>query len=121
MCSALAAGAGALGVLPLLFRERVPTTGLGWANATAAGLMLAGAFVLTEEAVSRSLIGFGLGALLGILFVHWARLFFRTDDLDLGRLEHTDETYGYQVLLAGGLHAATEGRRIAQSGACNGC
>ena len=109
LCSTLAAGAAAFGALPSLLGQRVPMTGLGWANAIAAGLMLAAAFVLTAEAVSRSLMGFGLGALGGILFVHWARFFFLTEDLDLGQLEKTDDTYGYQVLLAGGLHAATEG------------
>ncbi len=35
LCSALAAGAAAFGVLPSLLGQRVPMTGLGWANAIA--------------------------------------------------------------------------------------
>ena len=42
----LAAGAAALGAVPLIGRERLPIVWIGWANALAAGLMLGAAYAL---------------------------------------------------------------------------
>ena len=46
--SAIAASTAALGVLPLIGRERLPLRWVAWANALAAGLMLGAAYILAE-------------------------------------------------------------------------
>ena len=111
-CAFAAALVSPLGVLPLLGRDDVPIRWLGWSNALAAGMMLAAAFVLADAGVSRASIPFGVGALLGIGFIHGSRAFSGTEELDLNRLEEASLAYGYEVLLVSSLHSAVEGVAI---------
>lgn len=110
--SSLAAGAAALGALPLILRERLPLAWIGWANALAAGLMLGAAYALMVAGLDRAPARGAAGALLGIGFVFSTHAASGTGDLDLNRLDETSPTYGYQVLLVNTLHSAAEGVAI---------
>ncbi len=110
--SSLAAALSALGVLPLLGRERLPRAAIGWANAIASGLMLGAAYLLMTAGGNLLLLEGGVGALLGIAYVWFTHAASGTGDLDLNRLEETSEVYGYKVLLVNTLHSAPEGVAI---------
>ena len=110
--SSLAAGAAALGAVPLGARERLPLAWIGWANALAAGLMLGAAYALMVAGLDRAPARGAAGALLGIGFVFSTHAASGTEDLDLNRLDETGPAYGYQLLLVNTLHAAPEGIAI---------
>jgi zinc transporter ZupT len=110
--SGFAAGAAALGVVPLLVRRRLPLAWIGWANAGAAGLMLGVAYALFAAGQEPAVPQIAAGAVLGIGFVAFTRRATGTDDLDLNRLDETRPEYGYQVLLVNALHSAAEGVAI---------
>ena len=110
--SSLAAGAAAVGAMPLVVRERLPLPWIGWANALAAGLMLGAAYALMVAGLDRAPARGAAGALLGIGFVFATHTASGTEDLDLNRLHETSPAYGYQVLLVNTLHAAPEGIAI---------
>ena len=61
-----AALATALGALPLLARPRPPIPWLAWANALAAGMMIAAAFALAEPVQGAATAAFALGAVARI-------------------------------------------------------
>lgn len=107
-----AALAAVLGVLPLAGRRRAPTAWLGWANAIAAGAMLAAAYVLAQAGLGVGAGRMGLGALGGIAWVYFSHRLAGTHDLRLNRLDDEDVAYGYQVLLVGSLHSGAEGLAI---------
>jgi len=107
-----AALAAALGVLPLLARPSPPAAWLAWANALAAGMMLAAAFALAEPVQGPASGAFALGAVVGIMFIHGSRTFSQTEGLSLNRLDEAAPEYGYEVLLVGSLHSAAEGVAI---------
>ena len=107
-----AALAAALGVLPLLARPRPPTRWLAWANALAAGMMIAAAFALADLVQHSATVPFVLGAVLGILLIHGSRAFSHTEELALNRLDEVAPEYGSEVLLVGSLHSAAEGVAI---------
>ncbi|MDH3525863.1 MAG: ZIP family metal transporter [Acidobacteriota bacterium] len=109
--SSLAAAVAGLGALPLLRRERVPTRWVGWANATAAGLMLGAAWALAS-AVDGAPLASAVGALVGVLYSAWTHRVLGTEDLELNRLSEIDAVYGYQILLVNTLHSASEGVAI---------
>lgn len=110
--ASLAVGAAAFGAAPLLFRRVLPVTWIGWANATAAGLMLGVAYLLMTAALAATPAGLALGAVAGIGFIALAHRAAGLADLDLNRLDPTPPEYGYQVLLVTVLHAAPEGMAI---------
>lgn len=110
--SSLAASAAALGAMPLVARERLPLTWIGWANALAAGLMLGAAYALMVAGLDRAPARGAAGALLGIAFVFSTHAASGTEDLDLNRLRETGPAYGYQLLLVNTLHAVPEGIAI---------
>jgi len=104
-----AAAASALGVLPLLRRGAVSSTWLGWSNAAAAGLMLAGAFVLFDAAVDVAVVPFGIGAVAGIAFIALSHLLSGSDEHEFNQPGSKDPAYGYAVLMDGSLHSSAEG------------
>ena len=106
-----AALAAALGILPLLARASPPIAWFAWANALAAGMMLAAAFALAEP-VREPSGAFALAAVLGILFIHGSRAFSQTREPALNRLDEAAPEYGYEVLLVGSLHSVAEGVAI---------
>ncbi len=108
----LAAGMGAMGVVPMLGRRQISLFALGVANALAAGLMLGAAYALMLEGLDRVPLGGAIGALLGALYVNLTHRALGTSDLDLNRLDGVDPTYGYKVLLVDTLHGAAEGLAI---------
>lgn len=108
--AALAAG---LGVLPHLGRRSIPTRWIGWANAVAGGGMLGAAFALSAGDTRLTALRAALGAVVGIAFIYATHAAAGTQGLDLNRRDDTDPAYGYQVLLIGGLHGASEGVAIA--------
>jgi len=107
-----AALAAALGVLPLVARPRPPLVWLAWANALAAGMMLAAAFALAEPVPSTHSGAFVLGAVAGILFLHGSRAFSQTEGLALNQLDEATTEYSHEVMLVGSLHSAAEGVAI---------
>lgn len=110
--SSLAAGTAAFGAFPFVFRERLPITQIGWANALAAGMMLGASYSLLVTGLDRQVVRGAVGAALGILFVYWTHAASKTEDLDLNRLDESEPVYGYQVLLVNTLHSAAEGIAI---------
>lgn len=110
--SGLAAAAASLGVLPVVFRGRLPLAWIGWANAVAAGLMLGVAYALFAAGIDAETLLVAAGAVLGIGFVALSHRATGTDDLDLNRLDEARPEYGYQVILVNALHAAAEGVAI---------
>ncbi len=108
----MAAAAAALGPLPLLSRDRVPTAVVGWANALAAGLMLGAAYLLMAVGMDYVPLWGALGAVLGIGFVWFTHFAAGTEDLDLNELNESSEVYGYKVVLVNTLHSAPEGVAI---------
>jgi ZIP family zinc transporter len=111
--SSIAAAAAALGVVPLLFRRRLPELWVAWASAMAAGLMLGAAFVLFPVGIGSRPLGRAIGALLGILFINWTHAVTDTEEIDLSRQDDQSPAYGYKVLLIHMLHAGSEGIAIA--------
>lgn len=112
LASAAAAGAAALGPLPLLGREQVPLLAIGWANALAAGLMLGPAYLLMTAGLQFEPLQGALGAALGIGFVWFTHHAGGTEEMDLNRLGESSELYGYRVMLVNTLHSASEGVAI---------
>jgi len=110
--SSIAAMFAAIGALPLLAFDRLPTRWMGWANALAAGLMLGSAYSLYAVGLDREPVAGAVGSLLGIAFTYWTHAVSRTADLDLNRLEKADPAYGYKVLFVNALHSASEGVAI---------
>ncbi len=110
--ASLAAGAAALGAVPLVGRDDLPVTAIGWANALAAGLMLGAGYVLMKAGFDWPAAYGAAGALVGITFVYWSHAASGTKDLDLNRLHETRAEYGYQVLLVNAIHSAPEGVAI---------
>lgn len=110
--SSIAAGMAAMGVLPLVGRERIPTVAIGWANAVAGGLMLGAAYLLMAASLDYVALHGGLGAALGIAFVWFTHGAAGIEELDLNRVDETSDVYGYQVLLVNTLHSAPEGVAI---------
>ncbi len=110
--AAIAAGFASFGVLPLIGRRQGSSVLLGLANSLAAGLMLGAAYALMVVDPDGLPPVSAIAAMLGImyvLFTHWA---IGTTELDLNRLDETDPTYGYKVLLINTLHGAAEGVAI---------
>jgi zinc transporter ZupT len=110
--SFLAAATAALGALPLVGRESVPSAWIGWANALAGGLMLGSAYVLSETGIRLDPLTATLGAAIGVLFTYGTHRAADVEDLDLNKLDETEPTYGAKVLLVSFLHSASEGVAI---------
>jgi zinc transporter ZupT len=110
--STLAAAAAALGVIPVAWRGVVPLAWIGWSNALASGLMLGVAYSLMATGLEHGALWGGVGAALGIAFVHLTHLATGTADMDLNRLDEPNPAYGYQVILVNTFHAAHEGIAI---------
>lgn len=110
--STLAASAAALGVIPVAWRRVVPLAWIGWSNALASGLMLGVAYSLMVTGLDQAALWGGVGALLGIVFVHLTHAATGTADMDLNRLDEPSPAYPYQVILVNTLHAAHEGVAI---------
>lgn len=107
--SALAAAAAALGVVPLLGRERIPIVAIGWANALAAGLMLGAAYLLMAAGMEHAPWHGGVGAVLGIAFVWLTHAAAGTGDRDLVRLGERGGDDASKLLLLNALHSSPEG------------
>lgn len=112
LCSALAALAASLGVLPHALLGRLAPPVLGWGNALASGLMLGVAYSLTTVQGDEALLRGAVGALVGLGVVRVTHVFTGVEDLDLNKLDELDPAYGYQVFLVNTLHAAYEGVAI---------
>jgi len=110
--STLAAGAAALGALPLLGSGRIPVVAIGWANALASGFMLGAAYLLLAAGLSYPAWIGAVGAALGIAYVWFTHAATGTEELDLNRLDETSDVYGFKVLLVNTLHSAPEGVAI---------
>ncbi|UCD23329.1 MAG: ZIP family metal transporter [Gemmatimonadota bacterium] len=110
--SSIAAASAALGAIPFRWRDRIPISWIGWANALAAGLMLGTAYVIVVAGLNRMVLAGATGAFLGIGFIYWTHMIARTEDLDLNKLDETGPEYGYQILLVQSLHSASEGVAI---------
>lgn len=110
--SSLAALVSALGVLPLLGRERLPIPGIGWGNAVAAGFMLGAAYLLMAAGLKLGALIEAAGAALGIGFVFLTHVVSGVEDLHLNRLDRSSPEYAYKVMLVNWLHSASEGVAI---------
>ena len=110
--STAAAGAAALGALPLMRRRELPDSRLGWANALAAGMMFGAAYLLTTVQPEGSGVEAAIGAALGVAFILGTHRVAGTENKALNRMRENDPAYGYQILFINGLHGASEGVAI---------
>lgn len=110
--ASLAAAVSALGVLPLLGRERVSAVALGWGNAVAAGFMLGAAYLCMAAGLPRNPFVVAAGAALGVGFVFLTHVASGVEELDLNHLEQSDPLYVYKVMVFNWLHSASEGVAI---------
>ena len=99
----------AFGAIPVAFRQRLPPSWLGWANAVAAGLMLGVAYILMAVGLPKAPALGAAGAVLGIGFLYWTHGVAGTQELDLDRLGDPAPDYGYRLLLVNTMHAVPEG------------
>lgn len=111
----VAAGVSMAGALPLVGREALPIRWLGWANALAGGMMIGAAYVLSVHA--ERTLELGVGALAGILFIHWVHSSAGTSELELDQVDRGESVFAYQVLFMGALHAGWEGMAIGAAAA----
>ncbi|HLB35979.1 MAG TPA: ZIP family metal transporter [Gemmatimonadales bacterium] len=107
--SGLAMLSAAFGAIPVAFRQRLPPSWLGWANAVAAGLMLGVAYILMAAGLPQAPTLGAAGAVLGIAFLYWTHGVSGTQELDLDRLGDPAPDYGYRLLLVNTMHAVPEG------------
>lgn len=111
--STIAAGASALGVIPLGARpDGVPRVWLGWANALASGLMIGAAYVLTETGLGRAPLASSVGAVIGIGLLFAIHRVSGLAELRLNETTDDSPAYGYKVLLVNALHSVPEGVAI---------
>jgi zinc transporter ZupT len=115
--SALSAGAAVFGVLPVVAFSRggqeLPTAWIGWANALAAGMMLAAAYLLAEAGLAGPALPAALGAALGALAIfatHAARR--ATAAPPPARSHEAGPAAGRTSVAIGALHSASEGLAI---------
>lgn len=109
---ALAMAAAGLAAVPVAFRQRLPASWLGWANAAAAGAMLGGAYLLMASGLEARPMAGALGAAAGVGLLYWVHRAAGMQELDLNRLGNMAPDYGYQLLLVNMLHTAPEGVAI---------
>lgn len=110
--ASLAAAVSALGVVPLLGRERASLAAFGWGNAVAAGFMLGAAYLCMAAGLPRGPFVVAAGAALGVGFVFLTHVASGVEELDLNRLEPSDPLYVYKVMVVNWLHSASEGVAI---------
>ncbi|RME70010.1 MAG: hypothetical protein D6776_12235 [Planctomycetota bacterium] len=106
----LAAGAAALAALPAAFGRRVPALALGLGYALSTGLMLGLGFLLMQRALERTggLLAVA-AALFAALYTAWTHRYTGGDALDPLEPEAISAIEGYRLMIAHGLHAASEG------------
>ena len=109
LATTFAALAAALGALPARGPGAVPSRRLGWANASAAGLMLGGAFVLAERGLALEPVAGMAGVALGIGAVMGTHAWLGTEGGTLNRQELEDARYGGRVVAVQIVHGALEG------------
>jgi len=114
--SALSAAAGALGVLPPAAFGRggraLPTAWIGWANALAAGMMLAAAYLLAEAGLAGPALPAALGAALGALAIFASHAVPRPAAPAPAERPRDRLARGRTSVLTGALHSASEGVAI---------
>jgi zinc transporter, ZIP family len=105
--TALATG---LGALPLLFVRRFRAEHLGFANALAAGLMIAASLGLLLEGLPHGFGRLAIGAGAGALFVHLSsRWMGEGDHLHWGQLRGADARRALLLVGVMFIHSVTEG------------
>ena len=110
--ASIAAAVTALGPLPWVFRRQPSIRVMGFANALAAGMMLAAAYILTAAGTGGNALAAAAGALAGVLFVWGSHAFGGTSELRLNLTDEKSADYGYKILVVNGLHSASEGVAI---------
>lgn len=104
-----AALSAALGVGPSWREPRVPGGQLGWANASAAGLMLGAAFVLAEEGLALSPWAGMAGAVAGVVAVLSSHALLDAGELEPAHRGSADAASGLRALAMQTIHGALEG------------
>lgn len=109
LATTAAALTAALGAVPFREPRSFPTRNLGWANATAAGLMLGVAFVLASAGLDlRPLPGMA-GAVVGILFVLGTHSFMGTEGVRVDPSVSGPAGSGGRILVVQVVHGSLEG------------
>jgi zinc transporter ZupT len=115
--SALSAAAAALGAVLLAAfgrggRRELPTAWSGWANALAAGMMFAAAYLLAESGLAGPPLPAALGAALGALFIFTTHAALGTARPPRARGRRADPSGGRKAVVISALHSACEGVAI---------
>jgi zinc transporter ZupT len=76
-------------------------------------MMMGAAYTLGAERMEAPAPPAAIGAIAGVFFIYLTHRAVGTSELELNRLEDADPVYGYQVLMVGSLHSASEGIAIA--------
>ncbi len=105
----IAAAASALAAVPTALGRAVALPVLAAGYAVATGLMLGLSYLLMEHGIEAAPLPLVLGALLGGLYTAWTHRYTGADDADTLPETAPDPTAGYRLMIAFGLHAASEG------------
>jgi len=107
LLTALATG---LGALPFAFVKKFSKRWLGFANAVAAGLMLAASFSLIYEGLPLSPVRTLLGVLVGLVFIlvshHWIET---RSGFEWGQMTKVDAKKALMIVLVMTAHSFAEG------------
>jgi zinc transporter ZupT len=99
-----------VGALPFLFVKKLSERTVGWANAAAAGLMLAASHSLIAEGVAIDVIMTLAGVLIGLAAIVLAnRLLSRSGEVDVAELQGANATKALLILGIMTAHSFAEG------------
>lgn len=99
-----------LGALPFFLIKKIPKKYLGYANAIAAGLMMAASFRLIDEGVNDHLFRATLGTVIGLLFIHFGqKKLSGNQEIQIGELKGANALKALLIVGVMTLHSFAEG------------
>jgi zinc transporter, ZIP family len=116
LLASITAVATGVGAVPFFFFKKIPSQAIGYANALAAGLMLAASFKLLEEGIRYDLFRCIGGMIAGILIIHFVeKLFPDKQNFNIGSLKGANALKALLIVGVMTLHSFAEGIGIGVS------
>jgi len=110
--SSVAAATAVFGMVPFVRPSGVPSRGIGWAYALAAGLMLGISYLLITEGIGRSVWPAIVGATAGVALTYWLHAYTGTAELETQEGTEIGADYMVKFVLLNAVHSASEGVAI---------
>ncbi|MGK7395915.1 MAG: ZIP family metal transporter [Candidatus Cyclobacteriaceae bacterium M3_2C_046] len=108
--ASITAVATGLGAVPFFFFKNISGRYMGYANAIAAGLMLAASFKLLEEGIEYNLFRTMAGMMGGLLMIHFSeKLFPDKESIHIGQLKGANAVKALLIVGVMTLHSFAEG------------